>query len=202
MKAAADCTIAAWISTAGSFKSPQSSRHLRNFTGLKLERVSSVPLVGFRWRRPAERSGKNVKPRFKLSQHFVTSTGNLRIFSFKHHTFQPMQIQTVDQNTNTHPDKHATPVCDYTVDFTPSCTNTESALSQIAQRSNDQRETVALWLWEGLLNCPSISSEIPVTHILRHQPNGAHCPLLDRQKTTFPYLSRGFLDLTSSGRAK
>lgn len=99
-----------------------------------------------------------------------------------------MQIKTIYQNSGTHlqtKHTHTTTVCDCTVDFTPSCTNTESSLSKIAQRSNEQTETVALWLWEELLNCPSISREIPLTHILRHQPDTAHCPLLNSRDMTF-----------------
>lgn len=71
---------------------------------------------------------------------------NLHFLYFKimAHFAQSKLNQPVTKNTNTHLDKHATPVCDYIVDFTPSCTNTESSLSKIAQRSNEQRETVAL----------------------------------------------------------
>lgn len=58
----------------------------------------------------------------------------------------------------------------------------------MAQSSNEQTDTEALWLWEGPPICPWISGAAPLTHIHRPEPQGAYCPLLDSQKTTVNYL--------------
>lgn len=58
----------------------------------------------------------------------------------------------------------------------------------MAQSSNDQTDTEALWLWEGLPICPWISSAAPLTHIPRPDSQGAYCPLMDSQHTTVNHL--------------
>lgn len=149
---------------------------------------------GFRWSRLAGRRsttktlepGGNKETKVELAQHVVMSVEKQHILSLKYtikwHNKKlnkkpfTKTAAHIYKHTHAHAHTHTTPVCDCTVDFTPSCTNTESSLSKIAQRSNDQTETVALWLWEGLLNCPSISRQIPLTHILRHQANGGTAP--------------------------
>lgn len=84
------------------------------------------------------------------------------------------------------------------IDFTPSCTNTGSPLSWMAQSSNDQTDTEALRLWEWLPFCPRISSGASLTHIMRSDSQRRCCPLMDSQETVVYYLIHARISSISS----
>lgn len=123
------CTKRAHVTTVGE----RIQLSLRVFEACSLlEWVWASSYVCLRWSRPAERS--NISKKLKKQGLHQPNMLKLQILSFKNDTFCQMQIKAIYQNIGTHlqTHTHATTVA---VDFTPSCTNTQSRVSETAQGS-------------------------------------------------------------------